>query len=111
MKTPFSIFSFLAIAIFSLTLSTCKKECDCGMTNAEIIGYDYRLCACCGGWELVIENVTPPDNNQFFLIGEMPSSYEIGDNPQFPVLVKIDYSIDTAFCYGNFVKIMRITDR
>jgi len=27
------------------------------MSNGEIIGYDYRMCACCGGTEITIENV------------------------------------------------------
>jgi hypothetical protein len=111
MKKPVALLSFFGITIFILISFSCKKECTCGMSNAEIIGYDYRECVCCGGLELVIDNVTPPQGSQFFIISEIPSSYQIGNNPQFPIAVKIDYNIDTTFCDGNFVKITRIANR
>jgi len=87
----------------------CKKEKtgtnDPGyMSNAEIIGNDLRTCPCCGGYEITIDNATLPAGSQFFLIASMPSTYTIPANPTYPILVKIDYTIDASTCSGNFVK-------
>jgi len=109
MKKAVSIFPFIMITIIFFTFSSCKKECTCGISNAEIIGFDYRECVCCGGWEMVIDDEMPPDGISFFLVAEFPSSFKIGDNPQFPILVKIDYTIDTSSCFGYFVKVNKIT--
>jgi hypothetical protein len=31
-------------------MTACRKKDEMVETNANIIGYDTRLCACCGGW-------------------------------------------------------------
>jgi hypothetical protein len=100
----------VVFAFMFLVLVSCKKNFT-HLSNAEIIGFDKRECICCGGLEITIESVTPPGGAQFFLVSEMPSSYKIGDNTTFPILVKIDYTIDTIACFGNFIKISRIANR
>ena len=110
---------FLPIAVFiCLLFSGCKKEDnpnnsnDPGyMSNAEIIGNDLRTCPCCGGYEITIDNTTPPAGSTFFLISSLPSTYTIPTNPTYPILVKIDYTVDPSVCSGGFVKITRIADR
>ena len=44
------------MTILVLVNFSCKKIPHY-MSNGEIIGYDYRMCACCGGTEITIENV------------------------------------------------------
>ena len=81
------------------------------MNNAEIIGYDVRLCPCCGGTEITIDNIANPNQNPFFLIGNLPANFDLGSNPIFPIKVKIDWNKDTANCFGNYINITRIEKR
>lgn len=101
---------FILISALFLSIQSCRKDC-AFMSNAEIIGYDMRECPCCGGLEITIDKEVPPNAGSFFLISELPSYYKIGDNPAFPIRVKIDYRIDTTGCFGNFVKILKIANR
>jgi len=105
---PFIVYSILTIFIF--ISSSCKKE-EHYMSNAVIIGLDYKMCPCCGGMEITIDNVTNPNGNTYFLVGQLPSNFSLGDNPKFPITVKIDWKIDTAHCFGNYVDISRIARR
>jgi len=81
------------------------------MNNAQIIGWDLRMCPCCGGIEITIDNVPNPNGGSFFLTGHLPSNFNIGNNPKFPIAVKIDWNIDTAHCFGNYITISKISRR
>ena len=78
------------------------------MSNAEIIGEDVKECACCGGLEFTIDNVSNPNGNSFFLVDQLPAGFNLGNNPKFPIAVKIDWKIDTVHCFGNYIYITRI---
>ncbi|MEO6221500.1 MAG: hypothetical protein ABIO81_13790 [Ginsengibacter sp.] len=102
------IFILVAIsAIIALANISCKKEKPY-MNNAEIIGADLRLCPCCGGHKITIDNVLNPNNFSYFLVAQLPAGFDLGDNPKYPIVVKIDWDIDTLHCYGNFINISRI---
>ena len=81
------------------------------MSNAEIFGWDYGMCPCCGGMKITIDNVPNLNGKTYFLTGQLPSGFNLGDNPDFPIPVKIDWKIDTAHCFGNYVDISRIARR
>lgn len=81
------------------------------MSNATIVGFDERMCACCGGTEIVIDNLVNTNGNAWFLIGHLPTGFNIGDNPVFPIAVKVDWKTDTAHCFGNYINITRIVRR
>jgi hypothetical protein len=81
------------------------------MNNAEIVGVDFRTCACCGGLEITIDNAPNPNGNDFFLIDEMPSNFKVPENAHFPIPVKIDWRKDSVKCFGSFVDITRIAYR
>lgn len=102
----------LSSVLIALVLAAigCKKETRF-MNNAEIIGYDLGMCACCGGTEIIIENVSNPNGKGYFLIDHLPANFILGDDAKFPVAVKIDWTIDTARCFGNYVDISRIEKR
>jgi hypothetical protein len=108
MKKPSSI--IFALFIF-MTLFTpgCKKD-DTYMNNAVILGEDMRLCVCCGGLEIKVENVQNPAIG-FFLAGQLPPGFNLGDNPKYPIPVKIDWKIDSVRCYGNYITISKMTRR
>ena len=81
------------------------------MSNASIIGSDPKMCPCCGGPEIVIDNIANPGGRTYFLIGQLPASFNTGINPILPIAVKIDYTINSSHCYGNYVDITRIERR
>lgn len=99
------------LLLFTTALS-CKKQSECQyMNNAEIIGYDYRACVCCGGYQVKIDSVPNPNGNPFFLATEFPPGFSVGDNPTYPIAIKLDWLINTSGCYGNYIKILRIARR
>ena len=93
-----------------LTMPSCKKE-ETYMSNVNIVGLDARMCACCGGTEIVIDNVANTNGNSYFLIGQLPAGFNLGNNPKFPIAVKIDFKIDSTHCFGNYVGISKIARR
>lgn len=110
MKTLLTLKAFIILTILILTIFSCKKE-DQYMNNAQIIGYDAKMCVCCGGTEITIDNVQNSNGNTYFLIGDLPLNFTIGDNPKFPIAVKLDWKINTAHCFGNYINITRIARR
>ena len=50
---------FTTLTVLFLTIFSCKKD-EPYMNSAEIIGYDAKLCVCCGGTEITIDNVQNP---------------------------------------------------
>lgn len=78
------------------------------MSDAKIIGFDLRMCMCCGGTEIVIDNLPNPNGNSFFLINNMPSEFSLGNNPTFPIAVKINWQTNSK-CFGNYIDITKIT--
>ncbi len=81
------------------------------MSNAEIIGFDMKMCPCCGGIEITIDNVSNPNGRAYFLVDRLPADFNLGDNPKFPIAVKIDWKIDTTHCLGNYIDITKIARR
>lgn len=108
MKKQSSLIVGLLI-LMTLVVPACKKD-DTYMNNAVIIGEDLRLCVCCGGLVIKIENVQNPGAG-FFLTGLLPQNFNLGDNPKYPIPVKIDWKIDSIRCYGNYIVISRIARR
>ncbi|MEJ7822212.1 MAG: hypothetical protein WKF85_07820 [Chitinophagaceae bacterium] len=100
----------ITLIILILTIFSCKKE-EQYMSNAEIIGYDAKTCPCCGGIKIAIDNAQNPNGNTYFLIDSLPSNFTIGDNPKFPIAVKLDWKIDTDHCFGSYIDITRIAKR
>jgi hypothetical protein len=109
----FKIYAALFIAVVAMsTFISCKKINEPPyMNNAEIIGYDLRLCVCCGGYIVTIDNVSNPNGSAFFLVGQFPSNFVLDANPTYPVAIKLDWEVDTAKCYSNYIKILRIAKR
>lgn len=110
MKHKLNLILFIVLTVASLSIVSCKKE-DPYMSNAKIIGLDYSMCPCCGGTKIIIDNVFNPNGNAYFLAGQLPTNFNLDNNPQFPIEVKIDWKIDSVHCFGNYVDITRIAKR
>jgi hypothetical protein len=110
MKGFITLKSFTTLTVLILTIFSCKKD-EQYRSNAEIIGYDAKTCPCCGGTEIIIDNVQNTNGNAYFLVDKFPSNFTIGDNPKFPIAVKVDWKIDTLHCFRNYLDITRIERR
>jgi hypothetical protein len=96
--------------VLIFTIISCKKDEEY-MSDAEIIGWDVKMCPCCGGLEITIDNIPNPVANTYYLVNQLPSNFSIGDNPKFPIAVKIDWKIDSIHCGGTHFDITRIARR
>lgn len=94
----------LLFILFSFLFNGCKKAASFE-SNATLLGYDPRMCPCCGGLEITIDNVKPPDGGSFFLVSKLPGDFKLENNPDFPIPVKIDYTIDSLHCTNYKVSI------
>ena len=78
--------------------------------TATIIGQDMALCACCGDWKIIIDNMVYPANVPLPFVHQfkfLPASSNIDlSTATFPLLVKINWSVDNNTCNGNFGRIV-----
>ncbi len=72
--------------------------------TGAITGQDSSLCACCGGWKLIIDNAVlppdfPPDSYRF---QALPANSNINlSTAVFPLAIKFNWSVDTNICGGQ----------
>ncbi|MDO5988041.1 hypothetical protein Q4Q39_11560 [Flavivirga amylovorans] len=89
---------FLIITLCSLFLS-CKNDDDSTKIQYEstaiIKGQDLTLCACCGGWVIEIDDITP--DYRFEMLPEN-SNIDL-QKATFPINVKLNWEVDNT-CGG-----------
>jgi hypothetical protein len=101
MKYRFVLVSCLIIFSFLC----CHKEASIDYrSTGKIIGPDYRMCACCGGWYIQIDSLT----YEFDLL---PGNSNIDlEKDTFPILVKLDWELSSkAACSDKRITIQRIS--
>ena len=87
----------LAVIIFA----TCNKEGNNYMSHGTMSGQDYRMCACCGGWLITIDDKQYQFNN-------LPANSDINlSNEKFPLVVKLDWELNTTGC-PNTITVQKI---
>jgi hypothetical protein len=81
----------------------CNKENDDYKSTGTITGYDLRMCVCCGGWIIII------DDGQY-LIDSIPDNSDIDlTKATFPLKVKLDWQLITNGCSSfNRIRVQRI---
>jgi hypothetical protein len=112
MKQLFSI-ALLSVLLFgSFTQLSCKKDNkESSQGNASIIGFDERMCPCCGGWVIQVDSVPNLNGGTSFLANNFPAGFDLGDTPVFPIRVQVEFQIDTGGCNGAFINITKIEKR
>ena len=92
------LISIAVVLFFLFGLNAgCKKNKN--YEDAILTGYDWRLnCICCGGLMLTFSHDPDPYTEKFYLIRDMPSNISIDSNTNFPVYVRAECNILTAFC-------------
>ena len=89
------------IVLMTLLLPACSKE-EGYMSEGSITGPDYRECACCGGWYIVI-------GPQTYRFQELPEGCSIDlIDAIFPIEVKLDWRIDDTPCLGDEIVVERM---
>jgi hypothetical protein len=80
------------ILVFSLIFAiSCKKETDI-TSIGKITGPDMRMCACCGGWFINIDNAV-------YVFDQLPPNSGIDLNTEkFPIAVKVAWRKNTTRC-------------
>ncbi len=69
---------FFLIASIAIVFTACKKE-ETFMSNATITGFDLKMCACCGGTKIIIDNLLNINNDAYYLIGQLPAGFSLGN--------------------------------
>ena len=98
----FKIISVVGILIFGLIC--CHKEDNKSYASqGKITGPDVRMCACCGGWYIEIDNLT-------YEFDSIPAGSGINlQKDSFPILVKLDWQLsDKIGCPLKKITIQRI---
>ena len=122
MMQPLTSILFTISIVVTLSSVSCKKEKQY-MNTAEITGIDNSLrpcpvndpCSCPGGFFIHIDNVPDPNGNctfcKVFKAMQLPKDFALGNNPQFPVAVKIDWKYDSLLCDSSRIVITSIAKR
>lgn len=88
----------LATLLAMSAASGCRKA-NTYMTNAEVTGYDNRMCACCGGIWIKLDN-----DNSTYDLSNTAASMGITDSTTFPLLLRVNWVHDTLYC-GRYIRI------
>ena len=92
------------ICVLFFALICCNKENSQYYKSTGIItGPDIRMCACCGGWYIQIDNAT-------YEFDTLPENSGINlDKEYFPLNVKLDWQLsDRAACPNTRITILRV---
>lgn len=96
------------ILVSIIVILFCLVDCQKQNTNdyqstGKITGADLRMCACCGGYYIQIDNVT-------YEFETLPASSTIDlQKETFPIMVKLDWQLSTkSACPDKKIDILRI---
>jgi hypothetical protein len=94
----------LVVCFLLLGVASCTKEKNNGyQSEGKILGPDLRMCACCGGWYIQIDNVT-------YEFDTLPANSTVDlQKDTFPIMVKLDWQLsDKGACPDSRINIIRI---
>jgi len=96
----------LLLFFFSLAAVQCKYE------NLPVIGiitgYDARLCPCCGGLMINLNNETKLYEGNFYLIDNTAADLGIPAGAAFPIYAQVTYT-QLDRCPGNVIHLDSFT--
>lgn len=94
-----------SLVAFGLLVALAACETPAINTNdveAVIVGFDVRLCACCGGYLVALGNDPDPPFDSLYQWD--PTQAQLDDLPptdSLPHFVQIDYTLDTTRCFAS----------
>ena len=91
----------LLVLVISVTILSCKKEPQ-DEYNGKITGYDLRMCACCGGIFIQI-------NNAAYRFDSLPPKSGIDlAKDTFPIYVVVSWHKKITQCLGDEIILDKI---
>ena len=97
----------MKIVIFCIIISGfyyCHKDNDDYKSKGKILGPDFTMCICCGGYYIQIDTLT-------YEFDALPNNASINlQKDTFPIFVKLDWQLSPkTACPNNRITIQRIT--
>jgi len=93
------------VFILGLSFSACSTKQDTTFQKATITGYDYAMCACCGGWFINIGEST-------YRFYKLPAGSKLNlKNAEFPLKVDVIWKKNENGCKGDEIFIEKIKKR
>jgi hypothetical protein len=96
---------YIFLFFFTVSLipvSSCRKADMEYKSEGIITGPDYRMCACCGGWFITIDD-------QRYRFWSLPSGSNLDlEKEKFPLEVRLDWEMEKNSCMGDLIKVIRI---
>jgi hypothetical protein len=84
--------ALIFIICFSLIFTGCKKNpASPYQSEGTLIGYDYRMCAECGGLKITIKNDIAENPSAFYLIDTTLQKPGISESEIFPIPVTFNW--------------------
>ncbi len=77
-----------------LMLASCNDD-DNNISEGTIVGPDNTLCACCGGYKIVVDQFT-----YRFFDDDLPSGSTILQGAIFPLRVELRFEQESDLCNG-----------
>ena len=94
-----SFFSLVSVLVLLLVANGSCKKADDYMADAVIVGYDPRMCACCGGLMISFKGPTTVFDADDKTINNAPD-LGLSPNEAFPLYVQVNYTEVTGGCHG-----------
>jgi hypothetical protein len=92
---------FLLGTFLILLLTYCESKDSDFKSTGVIVGRDYTLCSCCGGWIIHIDDTT-------YLFDSIPDNSNINlETEILPITVKLDWQLVPGICPSR-ITIQRI---
>jgi hypothetical protein len=95
----------LALSALVIIGASCNKR-DAYRRDAQVIGYDFTKCGCCGGF--MVKLADEEDANKYYLADSLPASSGINKYSTFPISVEVDYKVLEESCEDKFIEVTRI---
>lgn len=92
----------LIIFIIFVAFASCNKGNDTYKSVGIITGEDLRMCVCCGGYFINIDDVE-------YLINSMPKNSNLNlQQETFPITVHLDWQLSSSSCPNLWIDVLRI---
>ena len=92
----------LIIFIIFAAFASCNKDNDTYKSVGIITGEDLRMCACCGGYFINIDDVT-------YLIDSLPKNSNLNlQQETYPITVRLDWQLSGSSCPNPRIDVLRI---
>ena len=92
---------FLLVFLISVSIFSCKKDHQVEY-NGKITGSDLRMCACCGGTFIIIDNAS-------YRFSNLPPNSGIDlEKDTYPIYVVVSWHKSSTQCLGDEIIIDKI---